>query len=275
MYYFAQSSTMNVYVYDINNFSFKIPKHVDRCRTIKSCVQNADLVVICVPIKNVVSVVSNCLLLMKRGTILCEISSIKNNVFTILRNARKDVTCLSIHPMFGPATKRSANIKTLLIPVRNQKRELALLSSIFPRSEIEVVGDPDLHDRYMAVVIGLTYYINLVLGSVLSKLDLKTMKKVAGTTFGMQAMITESVLNDSPELVTSLLKENPFNIEYISYFLTEADTISRLLSSTQDDSAREFVEVIKTRLRESTDTKRSYYNFYKTIEYIKMLNSGK
>jgi hypothetical protein len=75
--------------------------------------------------------------------------------------------------------------------------------------------------------------------------------------------------------VTSLLKENPFNIEYISYFLTEADTISRLLSSTQDDSAREFVEVIKSRLRESTDTKRSYYNFYKIIDYIKMLNSGK
>ena len=204
-----------------------------------------------------------------------EISSIKKQIFSVLRAARKDITCLCIHPMFGPATKRSRIIKNLLIPVRNRAKELALLSSIFPRSEIEVIRNPDLHDKYMAVVIGLTYYINLVLGSMLSKLDLKTMKKIAGTSFGMQIMITESILNDSSELVSSLLRENPFNKTYITNFLAEAENIQDLVSGKDERATRKAVEDIKTRINRLTDTDKSYVKFYRAIEYLKTLDIKK
>jgi prephenate dehydrogenase len=177
--------------------------------------------------------------------------------------------------MFGPATKRSRIVKNLLVPVRNRAKELELLRSIFPRSEIEVISDPDLHDEYMAVVIGLTYFVNLVLGSVLSNLDLKRMKKVAGTSFGMQAMITESILNDSPELVSSLLRENPFNRAYFSNFLTEAEKIQNLVSGREEKATRRAVEDIKTRMNRLTDTNKSYMKFYRAIEYLKAYDSKK
>ncbi len=233
-YYFARSNNVRVSVYDKKRLVFRNLQYVDRCETINDCVKEADLVIVCVPIDSIVSVVQECLTYMKEGATLSEISSIKKQIFSVLRAARKDITCLCIHPMFGPATKRSRIIKNLLIPVRNRAKELALLSSIFPRSEIEVIRNPDLHDKYMAVVIGLTYYINLVLGSMLSKLDLKTMKKIAGTSFGMQIMITESILNDSPELVSSLLRENPFNKTYITNFLAEAENIQDLVSGKDE-----------------------------------------
>jgi prephenate dehydrogenase len=206
---------------------------------------------------------------MKEGATLSEISSIKKQIFSALRDARKDITCICIHPMFGPATKRSRIIKNLLIPVRNRAKELALLHSIFPRSEIEVIRHPDLHDEYMAVVIGLTYYVNLVLGSMLSKLDLRTMKKVAGTSFGMQIMITESILNDSPQLMSSLLRENPFNKTYITKFLAEAERLQNLVSDEEERATRRAVEDIKTRINRLTDTDKSYMKFYKAIEYLK------
>ena len=272
-YYFSQISTTDIFLFDTNKIAFKIPKDVHRCETIQACVKEADLVVVCVPIENIVPVVKNCLSLMKQGAVLCEISSIKKNVFGVLQNARKDVTCLCIHPMFGPASNKSRNIKCLLVPVRDQAREHGLLNSIFPRSEIEVIRDPELHDRYMAVVIGLTYYVNVVLGSVISKLDLKMLKKVAGTTFGMQAIITESVLNDSPELVASLLRENPFNMRYIMEFLTAASNISKLVSAEEEDAITRRVEGIKIRLNKLTDTNKSYLNFYKALEYIETLDN--
>ena len=266
---------MRVSVYDKSKFEFRIPEYVDRCNTIRDCVEEADLVMICVPIESIVSVVKECLMHMKNGAALSEISSIKKQVFNVLRSARKDITCLCVHPMFGPATKKSKIIKNLLIPVRNQAKEMGYLRSIFPRSKIEVISDPDLHDEYMAVVIGLTYYLNLVLGSVLSKLDLRTMKKVAGTSFGMQAMITESILNDSPELVTSLLRENPFNKTYISEFLAEAENIQKLVSGKDENATKRIVESIKSRMNKLTDTNKSYLDFYRAIEYLKTFDSEK
>lgn len=274
-HYFVQSKAMRVSVYDKSKFEFRIPEYVDRCNTIRDCVEEADLVMICVPIESIVSVVKECLMHMKNGAALSEISSIKKQVFNVLRSARKDITCLCVHPMFGPATKKSKIIKNLLIPVRNQAKEMGYLRSIFPRSKIEVISDPDLHDEYMAVVIGLTYYLNLVLGSVLSKLDLRTMKKVAGTSFGMQAMITESILNDSPELVTSLLRENPFNKTYISEFLAEAENIQKLVSGKDENATKRIVESIKSRMNKLTDTNKSYLDFYRAIEYLKTFDSEK
>lgn len=274
-HYFAQSKALRVSVYDKSKFKFRIPECVDRCNTIRDCVEEADFVIICVPIESIVSVVKECLMYMKEGAALSEISSIKKQVFNVLRSARKDITCLCIHPMFGPATKRSRIIKNLLIPVRNRAKEMRYLRSIFPRSKIEVISDPDLHDEYMAVVIGLTYYLNLVLGSVLSKLDLRTMKKVAGTSFGMQTMITESILNDSPELVTSLLRENPFNKTYISEFLAEAENIQKLVSGTDENATKRIVESIKSRMNKLTDTNKSYLDFYRAIEYLKTFDNKK
>jgi len=274
-YYFARSNNVRVSVYDKKRLVFRNLQYVDRCETINDCVKEADLVIVCVPIDSIVSVVQECLTYMKEGATLSEISSIKKQIFSVLRAARKDITCLCIHPMFGPATKRSRIIKNLLIPVRNRAKELALLSSIFPRSEIEVIRNPDLHDKYMAVVIGLTYYINLVLGSMLSKLDLKTMKKIAGTSFGMQIMITESILNDSPELVSSLLRENPFNKTYITNFLAEAENIQDLVSGKDERATRKAVGDIKTRINRLTDTDKSYVKFYRAIEYLKTLDIKK
>jgi len=274
-HYFVQSKAMRVSVYDKSKFEFRIPECVERCNTIRDCVEEADLVMICVPIESIVSVVKECLMHMKNGATLSEISSIKKQVFNVLRSARKDITCLCVHPMFGPATKKSKIIKNLLIPVRNQAKEMGYLRSIFPRSKIEVISDPDLHDEYMAVVIGLTYYLNLVLGSVLSKLDLRTMKKVAGTSFGMQAMITESILNDSPELVTSLLRENPFNKTYITEFLAEAEYIQKLVSGKDENATKRIVESIKSRMNKLTDTNKSYLDFYRAIEYLKTFDSEK
>ena len=152
---------------------------------------------------------------------------------------------------------------------------MTILNSIFPRSEIEVISNPDLHDEYMAVVIGLTYYLNLVLGSILSKLDLRTVKSVAGTSFGMQVMITESILNDSPELVSSLLRENPYNKACINAFLAEAENIQKLISAKDARATKSSVEDIKTRLSKLTNTDKSYLKFYKAIEYLKTYETQK
>jgi prephenate dehydrogenase len=273
--YFEQSDTVRVCVFDKKRLTIRNSHRIDRCETIRACVEGADLVIVCVPIENIVSVVRECLAYMKEGAVLSEISSIKNQIFGVLQAARKDITYLCIHPMFGPATKRSKIIKNLLIPVRNQAKELAILNSIFPRSEIEVISNPDLHDEYMAVVIGLTYYLNLVLGSILSKLDLRTVKSVAGTSFGMQVMITESILNDSPELVSSLLRENPYNKVCINAFLAEAENIQKLISAKDARATKSSVEAIKTRLSKLTNTDKSYLKFYKAIEYLKTFETQK
>ncbi len=82
-----------------------------------AAVDNADLVLISVPMKHSAEVIREVLPHMKDESIICEISSIKSNVVEILRTVSTgQIKPLCIHPLFGPGVsflkKKFALIRT-------------------------------------------------------------------------------------------------------------------------------------------------------------------
>ena len=71
--YFSKSNDAHLLLYDINP-SFQCEQENSAiCHTIDDCVGNADIVLICVPIRNIPSTLKQCAPRMKQGAILVEI----------------------------------------------------------------------------------------------------------------------------------------------------------------------------------------------------------
>src|SRR5688572_9870277 len=126
---------------------------------------------------------------MKNGACILEISSLKLDIFNSLLKIPEHLTPLSIHPMFGPGAKNLSDTKILIIPVRNERREQNLVKSLFSESRTIVIKDPLSHDSIMAIILGMIYYINLLLANSLSKEDFALLKRVSGTTFYLQKLL--------------------------------------------------------------------------------------
>jgi prephenate dehydrogenase len=108
--YFSRKNDYNVSLYDKRKFSLgidldlKVKGHrITACKTLDQCIKNADIVIICVPIKTTVSVINKCARIMKKGACLVEITSVKTDIFKSLLKIPDSLTALSIHPMFVPS----------------------------------------------------------------------------------------------------------------------------------------------------------------------------
>jgi prephenate dehydrogenase len=267
--YFSNNMRINQLVYDINPQSIRSYSNVVVCENITQCISSADLVLLCVPVAQTPSLITYCALKMKSRSILAEISSVKYRTFKALKRVSKKVKPLCIHPMFGPGAPSISQMKILLVPVKNKVTELNILNSIFKGAKITILPDPHTHDEAIAIVLGLTYYMNLVFADTVSHEDLLTLKNASGTTFAIQSLLSESILTDQPDLITSLLVENPFVKKHIQKYLRNALAFSRLVFDRDDRKLKARFTVIKSHVQEQQNLDLAYKQMYQIIEQLK------
>jgi len=195
-----------------------------------SVISEVDMVLICAPIKEIPDIVRTIVPDMKQDSILCEISSLKMGAVTALKNHGNDVQPLAIHPMFGPDIKETQNQTIVVVPVSDQDKEVALTESLFKNMNI-MVADAETHDRIMASILALPYFMNLAFACTLSTENLSLMREMAGPTFAVQFAVTQSIVGESPELIESLINENIFSKDMINKFIDESRYIRRMLKN--------------------------------------------
>jgi prephenate dehydrogenase len=260
--YFARKGH-EVGAFDLKPFQIS---GVETATSVADCVRNADLVVVCVPVKQTPVVLRQCASrsLMKPGALLAEISSVKAKTLPVLRNLRDDLVTLCVHPMFGPGASEKKPLKMLVIPVRNRELELHAISQVFVDMSTKVLPDAETHDKAIASVLGLTYFANLSFANMLAQGDLATLREVAGTTFAIQSMLAQSVMTDEPELIVALIKDNPHARRYIRQYLKQATE----LASSSEELLKLRLKKVRTRLQKQTDIEASYKLMYEMIEIL-------
>lgn len=262
MRYFSRKSDTKVFAYD-KNVLWKPPENVTLSESDESCAREADLVIICVPIAVAPKVIKRCALSMKSGATLAEISSIKTKTFSTLKKYSKRVIPLCIHPMFGPGASNIRDAIILLIPVQNEKMESEALSSLIRGSEIVVIPSAQVHDKYMAIILGITYFANLIFANILSKEDILFLEKISGTFFRIQLLLILGILSDNPDLIASIISQNAYTQKYISDYLDEAETLRSTLDGMERD--KDFLRNIisaKSIFERNFDLQKSYQKIY-------------
>jgi prephenate dehydrogenase len=206
---------------------------------------------------------------MKSGAILAEISSVKRRSFKALQKIPTGIIPLCIHPMFGPGRVDLKQMKILMIPVSNEQNELRILNNLFDDSLITVIRNFSVHDRLVAIVLGLTHFVNIIFANFLSKQDFSYLNEIAGTSFGMQSLLITSILTEQPALVADLLIENRSVKMYIQSYLREANKVAKMVFEGNDvDLVTNYAKAKKI-LQRQQDLQLSYRRMYNIMEKVK------
>jgi prephenate dehydrogenase len=264
--YFAQRG-LDVSAYDINQKKIlKTSSKIKVQESLFDCVHDADLVLVCVPVQKTPQAVKECTKNMKDGAIIAEISSVKNKTFAALKKIPNNLRPLCIHPMFGPGASKKVEARMLLVPVRNEKIEVKIAKEIFEKANVIVLPNAKQHDKSIAMVLGLTYFANIVFARLMSSGNISMLKQVSGTTFGLQSLIAESILTEEPDLVIALIGENVYAKKYINRYLKEAAALARLAVANDSNDLKAELEKLKLNMQKRQNLQRSYNRMYEIMD---------
>jgi len=260
--YFVQEGCYSVFVYDTKKDYDKSSSKIVYCNSLKDCLNDADYVIISVPVITAPSMIRECASLMKPRSTLLEIASIKKDTIRSLSKIRKSIVPISIHPMFGPGATKLNDSKILLVPVKDIKKEKIILRSILGDAKILVINDAYHHDKLMALILGIVYYANLILAMVISKDNFPELKKFSGTTFSFQSILFHSILSDEPVLISSLLISNTELWSYLKSFIRESNNLFNVIKSRDYDKLEKKVRELKSQFMKNNEIQESYKKMY-------------
>ncbi|MEO9319300.1 MAG: prephenate dehydrogenase/arogenate dehydrogenase family protein [Nitrososphaera sp.] len=230
------------------------------------CIEDSDAIVICAPVTAMPELIRECAMLAKKGAVLAEISSVKRQSHLALKKIRGDIVPLCLHPMFGPAAGE-ADLKWILVPVRNGQTEIQVARSLYPSMNIAQVNTWKDHDRAMGIILGLTYAVNLAFADTISKSDLGLLKSLSGTTFAVQSMLAESIVAEEPGLIGAVVSSNPETLKYVKQFSMAFDELKRHVGDSDQIVSR--ATALNKRLSESHSLEKSYELLYKVVSLLK------
>ena len=241
--------------YDIEN-EIK-DKAVIKAQSLVGAILKADYVMLCTPTRRTPEIIRLIAKEMKRESYLIEISSQKSKTAASLAKMPSKVNPLCIHPMFGPGTKKIKGQHIISIPIKDAKKELSVVKSLFPGANFVTI-DVIEHDKKIAVILGLTHLINVAFANILAKDDkISLTEKMSGTTFKAQKILTESIMTESPELIETIIS-NPEIRRVAEEFWRD---IGRLLTSVQEGKSEEVIDYIKSsqeRLAKTSDLENAH-----------------
>ena len=267
-HYFARRGFV-VSVYDVREKMLTSKNNIRTAKDIRSCVKDADLVLVCVPVSMTPRIIAVCAKSMKDGAVISEISSVKHKTFSALRKVPSRLKPLCIHPMFGPGASGKIQSRILMIPVRNEEAEMKVLLQLFENPTIRVMPDVRTHDKSIATVLGLTYFVNLAFAKIVSEGNIRLFKQISGTTFSLQSVIAESILINEPDLITALIRENPYAKKYIEQYMNEAEIIAKMASARDNRKLKHHLKNIRSKMQKWQDLQESYRRMYGIIEGLK------
>ena len=152
-----------------------------------------------------------------------------------------------------PRISQAKYTKNFDVPVKNEKRELSILNDLFVNIKIIVINDWKTHDRYMSILLSLAYYINILFAQSLTDQDIPSLKSLSGTSFAIQSLLSESMLTDQPSLITSLFIENPFVIDLVRKYNSQAATFAEYISVRDKRKIKSLIEDTKDALSKNID----------------------
>ena len=277
-----------ILLYDIKDINYiSIQQNLNKeevvivSTNISESIKMSDIIIFCTPLEEIINLINFNFNSFKRGSIIVDISSIKSAVYEILSSisSKKDVTTLCIHPMFGPgASISSVTNKIIFIPVNKNKRETEenLLNNIFPIFEIIKIEEPYKHDLSISVIISMIYFINVVFSKFLIELSnakefqfedniINFFKKVSGSSFKLQSLLSESILTDDLSLFNTLFIDNSTSFQIFQKYNHIFNQLLDRVGKKDKDFLKDFIQTTKNNIKKDTDIDNSYEMLYKFI----------
>jgi prephenate dehydrogenase len=174
-------------------------------------INNADIIIPCVPIASFASVIKQIAKFIKPETIIIDVCSVKMLPVDIMKaNLPLSAQIVASHPMFGPDSyrikKRLDSFKLVTWNVRAKKKNYQQIKKFYNGLGIKIIElSPEDHDKLMAYSLAYSYFV----GKIGQRMNIK---KTPIDTYDFQLLLRHLsiVRNDSEQLFLDMQTKNPF-----------------------------------------------------------------
>lgn len=185
--------------------------------TVASC----PVIVLCVPVGQMLGVVTDLAPFVRPGTLVLDVGSVKIEPAGIMdKLLPADVDVVATHPLFGPQSVGSGirGLRIAICPIRGRRLRVAA----FCRSlGLDVImTTPEAHDREIAEVQGITHLV----ASLLVRMDLQP-TRLTTRSFEKLMSAVDMVRHDAPEVFQAILRGNPYAGDILKRFKAMTSTL--------------------------------------------------
>jgi chorismate mutase/prephenate dehydrogenase len=184
---------------------------------------SSDIIILAVPIEETVRVATDVASLMRTGSILADLSSVKTGISDrIAEKIPKDVEYVSLHPLFGPRTDHFSNQTIAAVSYRVGPKWSRLAVALRKAGSKIVTMSADQHDKTMAYVQGLHHFALISLGLALDGMGGEPRTQSLRETEDRIASLI-----DNWETILEIQRLNPFVPSVRQKFLEHATKLAQ------------------------------------------------
>ncbi len=232
-------------------------------------VQQADVVLISVPINTFKQVIQEIGQHIKPDQIIVDDTSIKALPVDIMHQYISSGITLGAHPVFGPGAKDMRQ-NFVLTPTTDNEQELAnrIKGYLESKGGNVTLMSPKGHDEMMAMVLGLAHFIAIVSAdSILSLNNFTQCKAIGGTTYRVLLTLIESVISEDAELYGSLQMSLPHLVNIQHNFIERAKYWANLVKIGDEQTFVKRMGDLREKLQQiDPEFGKAYANMYRLVE---------
>jgi prephenate dehydrogenase len=245
--------------------------------SLEKSVRNADIVMISIPISSTTAMIRKIGPYLKKNAIIFDITSLKYAVFEALSEIKEKypVNCVSLHPMFGPGITDMNNYVMMVVKVggTNTYEEITNeLLNLFKSDGLIVTETlPEIHDKRIALTLGVPHMFNILFLNLLrsTKEPLNELTRFTGTTFLLQKVFAESIIQREMEMFGEIQMENQEFLKILDIFENLLHKYKKIIEEKNTIGFNEIFSQGLDYSKEDNHFENSYRYFYEFMKILK------
>jgi len=215
--------------------------------------ESSDVVIISVPIHATPKIIEELAPLMKPGSLLMDVTSVKEEPSHLMdKYAAHGVEVVPTHPMFGPRIRSLDGQVVVLTPSNKGSWYQRVLEFLENENTRIIVTTPEIHDRMMSIVQGLTHFAYVSIAATIERLgiDIKESRKFASPIYNLMLDTIARITAQNPYLVYSIQTSNKYIKDSHDAFF---ETFNELKNMIAEEDEEGFVHVMSNAAKHIDD----------------------
>jgi prephenate dehydrogenase len=203
--------------------------------------RNSDMVLVSVPIRSTVQVINEIAPLLIESQVFCDLTSLKMQPIEAMLRSSAEV--IGLHPMFGPSVAALQGQTIIACPARCQKEtEERVLGALSRQGARVVTTTPEVHDRMMAVIQGLTHFSTLCMAETMrrTKTPIGDALRCTSPVYRIEMGLIGRLLGQDPDLYADMLTMNPFVPSVLGELQQAMQQLGQIVRQGDRDAFRSF-----------------------------------
>lgn len=218
-------------------------------------VREADWVISCMPQEPTLAAFRTLEAHLSAGALFTDILSVKMPVVSLLQSGRKDIECLSIHPMFAPSVSFLKQ-NVAIIKINYGRRSIRLETLLLQWGAKLHYLTAEQHDRCTAAIQVATHAAILSFGLALKALhyNISETLPVSSPIHRTLLALLARIINGDPEVYWQIQADHPWASPTREEMIAAAKELQRAVESGTLESFSSLLQGIRPLLGEANDS---------------------